>query len=231
MSRATELPDEDLLRRMMAGDEDSFVFLYRRRQGGIYRFALQMSGNPIIAEDVTQETFLALIRDPGRFDPHRGTVSAFLYGIARNHLLRRLQVERAFVPLPEEGHETEVPVGANPQPGAFESSVDKLTRTETILRVRDAVLSLPANYREVVVLCDLQEMSYEDAAATLECAIGTVRSRLHRARALLLSKLREKPVAAPKNGNNLVQKRLSPATEPVRKTAVAPKGRAMGWNL
>jgi RNA polymerase sigma-70 factor, ECF subfamily len=230
MSRATELPDEDLLRRMMAGDEDSFVSLYRRRQGGIYRFALQMSGNPIIAEDVTQETFMALIRDPGRFDPTRGTVSAFLYGIARNYLLRRLQVERAFVPLPEETQENDVPVGANPQSGAFENSVEKLTRAETILRVRDAVLSLPANYREVVVLCELQEMSYEDAAASLECAIGTVRSRLHRARALLLSKLREKPEAAHKNVS-LVQKRLSPGNEPVRKAAVASKGRAMGWNL
>ena len=64
-------------------------------------------------------------------------------------------------------------------------------RNETIGRVRQAVLSLPANYREVVVLCDLQEMSYEEAAAALRCAIGTVRSRLHRGRSLLMEKLRE----------------------------------------
>ena len=65
-----------------------------------------------------------------------------------------------------------------------------VTRKETIDSVRKAVLSLPEHYREVVVLCDLQEMDYAEAAAALGCAVGTVRSRLHRARAMLLEKLR-----------------------------------------
>jgi RNA polymerase sigma-70 factor (ECF subfamily) len=63
-------------------------------------------------------------------------------------------------------------------------------RRERIDRVRDAVLSLPAHYREAVVLCDLQRLSYQEAAEALECAVGTVRSRLHRGRALLIGKLR-----------------------------------------
>ncbi len=177
---------------MMAGEEDAFVALYRRRQGGIYRFAVQMSGNPILAEDVTQEVFMTLIRDPKRFDAKRGSLSAYLYGIARNHLLRRLQIERAFVPLPEETGESGALGNSNGHATGFQTHADNLMRAETVGQVRQAVLSLPANYREIVVLCDLHELSYEEAAAALGCAVGTVRSRLHRARALLLEKLRDK---------------------------------------
>jgi RNA polymerase sigma-70 factor, ECF subfamily len=188
----TELPDEDLLRRMIAGEEDAFVALYRRRQGGIYRFAAQMSGNAILAEDVTQEVFMTLIRDPRRYDAKRGSVSAYLYGVARNHVLRRLQIERAFVPLPEEPVESGALGKSNGHAAAFPAHADDFTRAETVGQVRQAVLSLPPNYREVVVLCDLHELSYEEAAAALGCAVGTVRSRLHRGRALLLEKLRDK---------------------------------------
>jgi RNA polymerase sigma-70 factor (ECF subfamily) len=193
MIELNELPDDELLRRMIAGDEDAFASLFRRRQGGLYRFALQMTGSTATAEDVTQEAFMTLIRDPKRFDADRGSVSAFLFGIARNHIMRRMQLERAFVAMPE-GHEEEFATSmknrAGGHPSATENPADILTRTETIDRVREAVLTLPAVYREVVVLCDLQELSYEDVAATIGCAIGTVRSRLHRARNLLISKLR-----------------------------------------
>ena len=136
---------------------------------------------------------MTLIRDPKRFDADRGSVSAFLFGIARNHIMRRMQLERAFVAMPE-GHEEEFATSMKNRtgghPSATENPAEILTRTETIDRVREAVLTLPAVYREVVVLCDLQELSYEDVAATIGCAIGTVRSRLHRARNLLVSKLR-----------------------------------------
>ena len=64
-----------------------------------------------------------------------------------------------------------------------------LTQRETIEQIRRAVLSLPALYREVVVLCDLQDLSYQDAAAALDCPVGTVRSRLNRGRAMLAEKL------------------------------------------
>jgi RNA polymerase sigma-70 factor (ECF subfamily) len=193
MNGPNELPDDELLRRMIAGDEDAFGSLYRRRQGGLFRFALQMTGSEATAEDVTQEAFMTLIRDPKRFDADRGSVSAFLFGIARNHIMRRMQVERAFVAMPE-GHEEEFAASmkkrAGGHPGSTENPAEILTRAQTVDRVREAVLTLPAAYREVVVLCDLQELSYEDVAAAIGCAIGTVRSRLHRARNLLVSKLR-----------------------------------------
>jgi len=186
MIQTNELSDHELLRLMLAGDEEALAQLYRRRQAGVYRFALQMSGSKSIAEDVTQEVFLFLMRDGHVFDPARGSVSAFLLGVARNHVLRRLRVEQLLSPLTDDDDE-----GTASQNGGTElCPLEDLTRAETIEAVRKAVLSLPAKYREVVVLCELQDVSYVETAEILGCAIGTVRSRLHRARALLLTKLR-----------------------------------------
>lgn len=186
MNPKSDLNDCDLLRLMLTGDEEALALLYRRRQAGIYRFALQMSGSKPIAEDVTQEVFLFLMRDGHVFDPARGSVSAFLLGVARNLVLRRLRVEQLLAPL---GDDTDEDVPVLHTTTDF-CPLDDLTRAETIESVRKAVLSLPPKYREVVVLCELQEVSYLETAEILGCAIGTVRSRLHRARALLLEKLR-----------------------------------------
>lgn len=172
---------------MLAGDEEALAALYRRRQRGIYRFAMQMCGSQSVAEDVTQEVFMVLIREGHTFDPARGSLNAFLMGVARNHVLRRLRRERFYVSM-EEDSGIEVKVTQASLTTA--EPLDNLSRTETIESVRRAVLALPERYREVVVLCDLEEMSYVEAAEILECAIGTVRSRLHRGRALLLEKLR-----------------------------------------
>lgn len=185
MNLKSELGDGELLRSMLAGDEEALALLYRRRQGSVYRFALQMSGSKSIAEDVTQEVFLFLMREGHVFDPARGSLNAFLLGVARNHVLRRLRNDHALLPIGEDSDddETFLPVETELRP------LDDLARAETIELVRKAVLSLPAKYREVVVLCELQDVSYAEAAEVLGCAIGTVRSRLHRARALLLAKL------------------------------------------
>jgi len=186
MNLKNDLSDSELLRLMLAGDEEALALLYRRRQGGIYRFALQMSGSRSIAEDVTQEVFLFLMRDGHVFDPARGSLSSFLFGVARNHVLRRLRVEQLLAPLGDESDDDVPLVHATSDLCPLED----LTRAETIESVRKAVLSLPSKYREVVVLCELQDISYGETAEILGCAIGTVRSRLHRARALLLDKLR-----------------------------------------
>lgn len=177
--------DVDLLRRMMAGEEDAFAELYKRRQAGVYRFALQMSGSPEIAEDVTQEVFMVLMRTADRFDPERGSLAAYLYGIARNYVLRRLEQDRAFIPIMDSIEE-----GTAPGMIAEGDPLDDLTRGETIQSLRDSILTLPPHYREVIVLCELHEMSYLEAASVVGCAVGTVRSRLHRARGLLLERLR-----------------------------------------
>ncbi|HXS02812.1 MAG TPA: RNA polymerase sigma factor [Pyrinomonadaceae bacterium] len=186
MNLKNDLSDTELLRSMLAGDDEALTLLYRRRQAGVYRFALQMSGSKSIAEDVTQEVFLFLMREGNVFDPARGSVSAFLFGVARNYVLRRLRVEQLLSPLNDESDDDTL----LQQPGTDLCPLEDLTRAETIESVRKAVLSLPAKYREVVVLCELQDVSYGETAEILGCAIGTVRSRLHRARALLLAKLR-----------------------------------------
>lgn len=189
MKQTEELDDNELLRSMLAGDEDALGALYRRRHGPIYRFAYQMSGSVTLAEDVTQEVFLFLMCDAHVFDPARGSLSSFLLGVARNHVLRRLRGEHLLT-----ARAAELDAEVIDEQIDESNPLDDLTRAESIESVRKAVLSLPERYREVVVLCELQEMSYGEAAEVLECAIGTVRSRLHRARALLLNKLR--PVRA-----------------------------------
>jgi len=171
--------DDSLLRLANAGQEEAFVELYRRRQTQIYRFALHMSGNTALAEEVTQEVFLSLIRNSETFDAARGSLAAYLHGIARNHMLRILERDRPYVAMEDDT-----------VPSNEDTPLGDLTRSETIESVRQAVLSLPANYREAVVLCDLQEVSYADAAVLLEVPIGTVRSRLSRGRAMLVEKLR-----------------------------------------
>ncbi|HKV41768.1 MAG TPA: RNA polymerase sigma factor [Blastocatellia bacterium] len=182
-----DLPDAELLLLMQSGDELAFQTLYRRRQATVYRFALQMSGSESVAEDVTQEVFMTLIKIAGQYDPNRSAITTFLYGIARNYVLRRLNSDKPYVALSEQGD------GEESAPMEFVTDSDplaELTRNERIDTIRNAVVSLPPHYREVVVFCDLNELSYEEAAEVLGCAVGTVRSRLHRARKLLFEKLK-----------------------------------------
>jgi RNA polymerase sigma-70 factor (ECF subfamily) len=184
MAGLTEIRDEQLLKMVQGGDEDAFTTLYRRRQGGIYRFVLEMSGSAALAEDVTQEVFMALIRDSRGYDPARGTLGAYLLGMARHHALRLLKRDRTYVSI-EEGSRD----GRDLAPCSPEDPHWAMSRQQSIQTVQQAVLSLPEHYREAVVLCDLNEVSYEDAASVLGCSVGTVRSRLHRGRALLIQKL------------------------------------------
>ena len=191
MTTITSPSDEVLLRSAAAGDEEAFTTLYRRRQPGIFRFALHMCGNVEVAEDVTQEVFVSLIRDALNFDPSRGAVSAYLYGVARNMLRRVLERDRAFVAMEDD---------AEPLMVSSDCPLGDLTRTETIESVRRAVLNLPGSYREVVALCELEEMSYAAAAEVLGVPVGTVRSRLNRARALLVQRLKPSGSAAREKG-------------------------------
>jgi len=175
--------DDVLLRRAAKRDETAFTELYRRHQASLYRYALRMTGSPWAAEEIVQDVFMTLIRQPKKYDSNRGEVGAFLFGITRNRVLKHLERSPREFSLDQE---TE-----------FGSSrpVDLLTpafwaeRRERVERVRDAVLSLPPEFREAVVLCELEELSYEEAAQRSGCPIGTIRSRLHRGRALLMARL------------------------------------------
>ncbi|HEY1756236.1 MAG TPA: RNA polymerase sigma factor [Bryobacteraceae bacterium] len=174
MIRETEsAQDRDLLRRFRAGDRDAFTALYRTHQACVYRFARSMTGDRMKAGEVTQDVFVWLIHHPDDFNPERGSLSGFLIGVARKFLKRRYSEEQRWVPLDEA---TAAPAGVDNGDADTE-------------RLRHAISALPFRYREVVALCGLEGKSYEEAAAIVDCAVGTVRSRMHRARALLARKL------------------------------------------
>jgi RNA polymerase sigma-70 factor, ECF subfamily len=222
-SRMPGLPtDEELLSAALAGDERAFGELYRRWQGPMFRFARQMCGGDGAAEDVVQEVFVALIENGQQFDPARGPLAAYLYGVARHQARRRLRTDGRYTALDEDrgldedrrldddgvladdraldddqalgdgragsgdglGGGAQVGLAAGVDVGAM------LDRRLSIDLVHRLVLTLPVPYREALVLCDLHELGYAEAAAALGCPVGTVRSRLHRARAMLADKVK-----------------------------------------
>lgn len=169
---------------MSRGDEAAFRTLYGRYQGPIYRFSLHMSGNGATAEEVTQEVFMLLITSPKSYQPEQGTVAGYLFGIARNLTRRSVQRGQMHVAIADDtGEGDELALASDLD------ILEEMAQAETIEALRCAVLALPEPYREAVVLCDLEEMSYSDAAEALQCSAGTVASRLHRARAILKTKL------------------------------------------
>lgn len=171
--------DDDLLRYMTSGSEDAFTALYRRYQANVYRFALHMSGSTDVAEEITQEVFMFLIRGAKQYDGRRGALGPFLLGVARNFVLRRRDRERVYSEPPEdEAH------------GANDDAFEAIVRNRRIDSLRKALLALPDHYREVLVLCDLEELDYARAAEALGCPVGTIRSRLNRARTMLAWRLR-----------------------------------------
>lgn len=207
MRDATEVRDELLLDRVAVGDEEAFRVLYQRHQGRLYRYALHMTGRPEAAEEVVQEVFMVLIRGSETFDASRGPLAAFLFGITRNRVFRLLETDRRYVEMPEDWSEDIPAGGCAAFVGDQVDATELLVRSEINARVRKAVLSLPERYREVVTLCDLEEMEYEQAAAILNCPVGTVRSRLNRARAMLAEKLIA--VSAPRPAAGIAEPRVA----------------------
>ena len=171
--------DGDLVEAVGRGNQAAFAALFRRRRGDVYRFALHMTGSTAAADDVTQEVFLALMRiRPATTAGTRDGGSLVVRHRSQSRPASGL--EGAAARLVVSGVRRIATALASPGPEVETDPVSDLARIERVEAVRRAVLRLPFKYREVIVLCDLQEMSYADAAAGLGCAVGTVRSRLHR---------------------------------------------------
>jgi len=176
--------DVRLLADIAAGVELAFVDLYRRRHNDVYRFAFAMAKSRSFAQDVTQEVFLNVLENARRFDSRKGSVRAWLFGCARYVTLDRLRLERRWT---------------DDMPAELTTldSDESLFADQRVERLHAAIAGLPVEYREALVLFELQELSYAETAAVLDCPVGTVRSRLHRGRALLAAMLDEGEQAAP----------------------------------
>jgi len=129
-----------------------------------------MTSSPAVAEDIAQDVFLSLFRLPHRFDPSRGSMRAFLLGVARNLALKRWRDEARWEELGD-GQFVAEPV-----------SIDRIERRDIAAIVGSAVRSLPPLQREVLILAEYEELSIEEIARTVDSEVGTVKSRLHRAR-------------------------------------------------
>ena len=177
--------DLDLLRQLRAGDQNALSVLYARHQAPLYRFAVLRSGAAHIAADVVQDIFVALIEDKFAFDPTRGSLSGFLFGVARNFILKREEAARRFLPIHQNNdeHEHELDfdfVDTSPLP------LEKILADDRAEAVRRALIKISPHYRDVLILYEIQDLSYVEIAHICNIDIGTVRSRLSRARAKLL---------------------------------------------
>ena len=124
---------------------------------------------------------MQLVSNFKSYDPAKGPLAGYLFGMARNltrRAMRRLPMEEELV----EGDAME--------PASSLDMLEELSQSELLAHLQKAVLALPEAYREVVILCDLEEMSYPAAAEVLQCSTGTVASRLHRARNMLKMKMK-----------------------------------------
>lgn len=178
--------DHELLRLTHAGRADAFTALYRRLQGPLYRYALMRCGSADMAADVVQEAFMGLLTQRFGFDPLRGQLQHFLFGVARNLILKLEEARHRQVALPEPDEDGELELvqaceGAEP--------LARLLGNEAAEEVRRALSLLPPHYRDVVILFELHELSYQEIAVVCQVDIGTVRSRLSRGRAALAKRL------------------------------------------
>ncbi|MFZ6678487.1 RNA polymerase sigma factor [Undibacterium sp. Tian12W] len=191
--------DSSLLTQMRDGDVAAFQRLYQRHQGPIYRYALMRCGQTALAADVVQDVFMGLLSKSYRYDAGLGSLQNFLFGVARNLLLKQDQAERRHQSLPgysdEDGEEVLMSETTEPADVIFHQQMTE--------HVRQAVSVLRPHYRDVIILYELQELSYAEIAVICDIDIGTVRSRLSRARAAILQyseRLGWRPDAAAKTG-------------------------------
>jgi RNA polymerase sigma-70 factor (ECF subfamily) len=175
--------DSEHMARLAAGDTNALRELYQRHGRALLRFSSAMCRSRQAAEDLVHDTFVAVLREPNLFDPALGSVFGYLCGVLRHRVSRHFRHERRLVALDLDDE------GAHQQSSPADGPADEIARSEMSLAFRRAILELPLQHREVIALCDLEELPYATVANVLNCPIGTVRSRLHRARALLTLRL------------------------------------------
>jgi RNA polymerase sigma factor (sigma-70 family) len=187
------IDDAALVEALAGGDAEAARELYRRHCRPILRFALAVTDSRAAAEDIVHDTFVELLQQPGNYDHERGSLRAFLYGIARHRIAKSVRSAVTARPDPARDEDAHGTLAAG-EPAELTAPAgtpeDQAERSQDIERLRAAISALPLVYREVIAWCDLEEVPYATVADILDCPIGTVRSRLHRARALLAEAFR-----------------------------------------
>ena len=181
-------PTQDLalLTDMRNGSASAFEQLYRRHQGPLYRFALLRCGSAASAADIVQEIFLALLNNTLKFDPAKGVLQGFLFGVARNLLLKQHEANRRYVSNKasadaDDADDDAVDASAGP--------LERLLVNEAAENVRNALQQISPHYRDVLILYEMHDLSYVEIAQICGIDLGTVRSRLSRARSRLMGLL------------------------------------------
>ncbi|MBC3880514.1 RNA polymerase sigma factor [Undibacterium sp. LX40W] len=178
--------DHDLLRQMRMGDAQAFTVLYRRYQAPLYRYALLRSGSEAVAADLVQEVFMGLVQGQYRFDPGLGQLQFFLFGVIRNLALKIDVQDRRFESRDQSNQDNETEdevICEHPSP------LQRLLHDEMAEELRIAIAALSPHYRDVLILFEIQELSYLEIAQICQINVGTVRSRLSRARQTLAQRL------------------------------------------
>jgi len=189
-------PTEDLalLTEMRRGNGAAFATLFRRHQAPLYRFALLRCGSPDTAADIVQEIFMGLLANSLKFDPARGVLQGFLFGVARNLVLKREEARYRFVSPRKPHAESSIATGDTADPDDWlidpaPQPPQRLLDQEQAETVRRALQRLAPHYRDVVILYEMHDLTYVEIAQICDIDIGTVRSRLSRARAKLVELL------------------------------------------
>jgi len=178
------MDDGELLRRVAGGDEAAFRRIYDSHRTVLFRFGYRLLGSVEAAEDVVQECFLTLIRQPQKYDATRGSLRMYLYGIARHAAFKQMRQSGIETGLDEADDDaTPLIVASHANP------LGDLIDEELASVVRCAVEELPALQREAIILFEFEELSLNEVAAISGATVGTVKARLHRARHALRAHL------------------------------------------
>lgn len=176
------MTDRRLLKRASRGDEAAFLLLYERHRDAVYRFAYRLLGSTALAEDVTHDCFLSLIKQPARFDPARAVqLRTYLYAAARNLAMKHFRRQGHEVLVEEFSEEPRVPEAQEP--------LRQLLDEELSSEVRRAIEELPPLQREALILFEYEELTLSEVASVVGADTGTVKARLHRARRRLKRRL------------------------------------------
>lgn len=191
--------DDELMERFQKGDEDAFTLLVRRHEKPLINFIAQFIGDRDSAEDLAQDTFIRIFQAAPRYKPGRAQFNTWMYHIAsnlcKNELRNRARRDRHWVDNTVKDEEEDAGTGiesriANaPADASYEPDV-VLQRKELRDALRKAIAALPEQYREPLVLRDIQGLSYEEISKVLGIRAGTTKSRINRARLILKDKLK-----------------------------------------